>query len=147
MSLDELLQRPDLIDKLVAYHIAPRARAPMGALTANTAAAAAAAGTKQPAGNSSSKAVGSYAVSGDPHYFLRFSADPKTGTPTVEDAQGNVARVVKGDLDAGASVVHGVDKVLYSGKSATPRTVLTLNPKPVVLDNLQGVRGHGCRGE
>jgi hypothetical protein len=33
----------------------------------------------------------------------------------VRDSQGGAARVVGPDLDAGASVVHGIDRVLLSG--------------------------------
>jgi hypothetical protein len=90
--LDALVQRPELVDKLAAYHVAPRARL----------------GTRDLAAN------GSYAVSGDPHYLLRFGSDAG-GRVTVTDAQGFLANVTKGDLDAGLSVVHGVDRVLLSG--------------------------------
>jgi len=96
LSLAELTNRTDLLDKLVAYHIVPRARASAARL----------------AGKSKE---GSYAVSGDPHYLLRFSADPKSGAVSVRDSQGNAARVLAADVDAGRSVVHGVDRVLMSG--------------------------------
>ncbi|GBF94108.1 hypothetical protein Rsub_07095 [Raphidocelis subcapitata] len=93
LTLDALIQRTDLVDKLAAYHVAPRARLGTADLRSN----------------------GSYAVSGDPHYVLRFGAGAD-GRPTVTDAQGFVANVTAGDMDAGLSIVHGVDRVLLSGE-------------------------------
>ncbi|KAI8467505.1 MAG: hypothetical protein J3K34DRAFT_430239 [Monoraphidium minutum] len=106
LTLDGLLARPALADQIIAYHIAPLTRARASALKGGRAnVSAAAAG-----------AFSSYAVSGDPHYLLRFSKDAKTGGVVVTDAQGRAARVVDEDADAGRSVLHGVDRVLMSGE-------------------------------
>ncbi|KAI8476162.1 MAG: hypothetical protein J3K34DRAFT_464270 [Monoraphidium minutum] len=99
ITLDELAaQRPNLVDKLVAYHIAPRVKASSRDLAA-----------------SAKRSGGAYAVSGDPHYLLRFGVDAKGGL-LVRDAQGRAARVARADVDAGASVVHALDRVLLSGE-------------------------------
>lgn len=94
MTLPELAKRTDLVDKLAAYHVAPNAKVAAAKLKGN--------GTGV-----------TYAVSGDPHYVLRFVTEGNK--TTVLDAQGNKAGVTDADVDAGASVVHGVDKVLLSG--------------------------------
>jgi hypothetical protein len=78
------------------------------------------AGEPGPEGAAAAQAEGpmtSYAVSGDPHYLLRFFRTPESagGGLAVRDAQGRVARVVTADLDAGRSVVHAVSRVLLSG--------------------------------
>ena len=96
VTLAELAARPDLADKLAAYHVMPRVRAASGALRGG-------------------KGEGSYGVSGDPHYLLRFEVDPKGGSLLVRDPQGYTARVVTADIDAGRSVVHAIDRVLLSG--------------------------------
>jgi hypothetical protein len=126
MTLQELLARKDLVDRLVSYHIVPRVRAHSGLLRANhshTIAAADAAAGAAGDGKAPGKrhTMTSYAVSGDGNYWLRFSVDAKTGVPVVRDVQGNEARVVGADLDAGKSVVHGIDRVLLSGAAATGR--------------------------
>lgn len=95
ITLAELAARPDLADKLVAYHVVPRTRA----------------SSEAPAG-------AAFGISGDPHYLLRFKPAGGGGTKglAVRDAQGNSAAVVAADIDAGASVVHAVDRVLLSGE-------------------------------
>jgi hypothetical protein len=107
LSRADLASRHELLDKLVAYHVLPNARADAKALRA-------AAG-----------AAGAYGVSGDPHYLLRFTAPAAgagakgaaaAGGLAVRDARGNAAAVVSPDLDAGRSVVHAVDAVLHSGE-------------------------------
>ncbi|GBF94109.1 hypothetical protein Rsub_07096 [Raphidocelis subcapitata] len=95
ITLPELAKRTDLVDKLAAYHIAPRAKVAAAKLKGN--------GTGF-----------TYAVSADPHYVLRFITE-KNKT-TVLDAQGNTANVLHADVDAGSSIVHGVDRVLLSGE-------------------------------
>jgi uncharacterized surface protein with fasciclin (FAS1) repeats len=40
------------------------------------------------------------------------SAATSGGKVTITDAQGNKATVVKADIKAGASIIHGVDRVL-----------------------------------
>jgi hypothetical protein len=47
-------------------------------------------------------------------YHVRFYLE--NGKVVIKDAQGNTARVVKPDIDAGYSVIHGIDKVMLSGK-------------------------------
>jgi len=49
----------------------------------------------------------------DPRSYLLFNKG--SSGVTVEDMQGNVAKVTKGDITAGDATVHSVDRVLLSG--------------------------------
>jgi hypothetical protein len=59
-----------------------------------------------------SYAVGATADPRDPVYMIK----NKDGSLEVEDMQGNRAKVLRADLDAGKSVVHVIDRVLLNGK-------------------------------
>ena len=112
LTWPELLARRGLVDRVAAYHTVPRARAAAAALSARRKSA--------PRG----RAFATFAVSGDPHYLLRFTEGgggngtgaASTAAPTVRDAQGFTAKVVGADVDAGNSVVHAIDRVLMSGE-------------------------------
>jgi hypothetical protein len=56
--------------------------------------------------------VGATADPRDPVYMIK----NKDGSLEVEDMQGNRAKVLKADLDAGKSVVYVIDRVLLNGK-------------------------------
>jgi hypothetical protein len=53
-------------------------------------------------------------LTADGVYHLKFYLE--NGRVVIKDVQGNTARVVKPDLDAGYSVIHGIDKVMLSGE-------------------------------
>jgi hypothetical protein len=53
-------------------------------------------------------------LTADGLYHLRFYLE--NGKVVIKDVQGNTARVVKPDIDAGYSVIHGIDKVMLSGE-------------------------------
>jgi hypothetical protein len=53
-------------------------------------------------------------LTADGVYHLRFYLE--NGKVVIKDVQGNTARVVKGDIDAGYSIIHSIDKVMLSGE-------------------------------
>jgi hypothetical protein len=53
-------------------------------------------------------------LTADGLFHLRFYLE--NGRVVIKDVQGNTARIVKPDIDAGYSVIHGIDKVMLSGE-------------------------------
>ncbi|KAF8067370.1 hypothetical protein HT031_002418 [Scenedesmus sp. PABB004] len=102
LTMDDMRERPGLAAAVAANHVIPRVRA-----TSNRVRAA------RPPPSKADPIVG---VTAEGHYVLKFYMDPaKPGGVLIEDSQGNVGHVTRADMDAGASVVHGIDRVMLGG--------------------------------
>ncbi|WIA33250.1 hypothetical protein OEZ86_006392 [Tetradesmus obliquus] len=113
LTMAELKERPGLVAAVVAYHVIPRVKANKGTLT-----------SAKPLPDNANPILG---LTADGVYHLRFYLE--NGQVVIKDVQGNTARVVKPDIDAGYSVIHGIDKVMLSGDVyLTVKDFLTFHP-------------------
>ena len=93
MTTSSLAARPQLAHDILTYHLLPHIKL----------------------ATTDVKKAFSVAATSDADYTVQVLRG-KDGKVVLKDTQGNVANVVQPDVDAGFSIVHGIDRVLQSGE-------------------------------
>jgi uncharacterized surface protein with fasciclin (FAS1) repeats len=93
LTASTLADRPQLAHDVLSYHLIPYVKLQTADIKKNYAVAATA----------------------DKDYTVQIMKGEQ-GRIVFKDIQGNMANLVQADMDAGFSVVHGIDRVLLSGE-------------------------------